>query len=189
MTIGGDRPARRTRGARKVAVLGAGSWGTALALHLARTGDPVVLWTRSQDTARELREAGENTVYLPGHRFPPGLEVTGRLEEALEGARLVLFVVPAQHLRPVFRSVAASLPVALGSSFDGVGEGFTGPGGTFHPAVVSSSCTSNRSCPLNGEGPRRVAATTAKTVAESLVSDSTKVERIVPVPLRWFFLI
>jgi len=112
VTIGGDRPARRTRGARKVAVLGAGSWGTALALHLARTGDPVVLWTRSQDTARELREAGENTVYLPGHRFPPGLEVTGRLEEALEGARLVLFVVPAQHLRPVFRSVAASLPVA-----------------------------------------------------------------------------
>ena len=45
MTIdGGDRGTRRARGAGKAAVLGAGSWGTALALHLARSGDPVVLW-------------------------------------------------------------------------------------------------------------------------------------------------
>jgi glycerol-3-phosphate dehydrogenase (NAD(P)+) len=110
VTIGGkEMNARRTRGAGKAAVLGAGSWGTALALHLARSGDPVVLWARSQETARALRETGENTVYLGGHRFPRNLEVTGRLEDALEGARLVLFVVPAQHLRPVFRAASSHL--------------------------------------------------------------------------------
>ncbi len=111
MTIdGGERATRRARGVGKAAVLGAGSWGTALALHLARSGDPVVLWARSQEAARALRETGENTVYLGGHRFPRSLEVTGQLSAALRDARLVLFVVPAQHLRPVFRAAASNLP-------------------------------------------------------------------------------
>jgi glycerol-3-phosphate dehydrogenase (NAD(P)+) len=111
VTIGGrDRNGRLRRNAGKAAVLGAGSWGTALALHLARSGDPVVLWARSREAALALREKGENTVYLEGHRFPRNLVVTDRLDEALTDARLVLFVVPAQHLRPVFRAAAPHLP-------------------------------------------------------------------------------
>jgi len=110
MTIGDrEKSTRRTRGPEKAAVLGAGSWGTALALHLARSGDPVFLWARSQGTVLALRESGENTVYLGGHRFPRNLEVTGRLGHALDDARLVLFVVPAQHSRPVFREAASHL--------------------------------------------------------------------------------
>jgi glycerol-3-phosphate dehydrogenase (NAD(P)+) len=110
MTIDGrERTARRSREAGKAAVLGAGSWGTALALHLARSGDEVTLWARSQEGADALRTIGENTVYLAGHRFPRNLEVTGLLDEALRDARLVLFVVPAQHLRPVFRGAASHL--------------------------------------------------------------------------------
>jgi glycerol-3-phosphate dehydrogenase (NAD(P)+) len=89
------------------AVLGAGSWGTALALHLARAGEPVVLWTRRAETARALREAGENETYLEGQQFPKELLITDRLEDGLRRARLVLFVVPAQHCRPVFRAASA----------------------------------------------------------------------------------
>ena len=109
---GSRRGAREDRNETRAAVLGAGSWGTALALHLARSGIPATLWTRNQRTAAALREAGENAAYLEGQRFPPDLEVTAELSEATRGARLVLFVVPAQFCRPVFRAAAPHLPPA-----------------------------------------------------------------------------
>jgi len=98
----GDAPDR-------AAVLGAGSWGTALALHLARSGRPVILWGRSEEAVRAMRSAGENAPYLPGQKIPTSLGLTARLGEAIEGSGLVLFVVPAQHLRPVFRAAASTL--------------------------------------------------------------------------------
>ncbi len=107
---GKEKRARAGRNPTRAAILGAGSWGTALALHLSRSGEAVALWARSGRAAAAMREAGENTAYVAGHRFPPGLEVSERLDEALEGARLVLFVVPAQFCRPVFRAAAAHLP-------------------------------------------------------------------------------
>ncbi len=91
------------------AVLGAGSWGTALALHLSRSGLPVTLWARSRETAEVLRSSGANTSYLPGESFPANLRVTHHLEDALRRARRVLFVVPAQFCRPVFRSAGEHL--------------------------------------------------------------------------------
>jgi glycerol-3-phosphate dehydrogenase (NAD(P)+) len=94
---------------KRAAVLGAGSWGTALALHLARSGTPTRLWARSAAAAESLRLSGENAAYLPGHRFPGDLEVTDRLGEALRGAGLVVFVVPAQWSRPVYRAAAGHL--------------------------------------------------------------------------------
>ena len=54
------------RAATPVAILGAGSWGTALGIHLARRGTPVRLWARDAALAREIRETGENRRYLPG---------------------------------------------------------------------------------------------------------------------------
>ena len=109
MSAGGETAARGQGGATRAAVLGAGSWGTALALHLARSGTPVVLWARNERSAAALREDGENAAYLAGQRFPPNLEVTGLLSEAVRDARLVLFVVPAQHCRLVFRATAPFL--------------------------------------------------------------------------------
>jgi glycerol-3-phosphate dehydrogenase (NAD(P)+) len=91
------------------AVLGAGSWGTALALHLARTGTGTRLWARDAAAAERLQRERENRAYLPGYRFPEGLRVTGRLDEALHGAGLVLFVVPAQWSRTVYRDAAPRL--------------------------------------------------------------------------------
>ena len=97
---------------RTAAVLGAGSWGTALALHLARTGTATRLWARDAVAAERLQRERENRDYLPGYRFPEGLRVTGRLDEALDGAGLVLFVVPAQWSRTVYRDAAPGLEAA-----------------------------------------------------------------------------
>lgn len=91
------------------AVIGAGSWGTALALHLARAGRPVALWARRPASAAVLRERRENPAYLPGHPLPEAIEVTDDLGAALRGAALVIFAVPAQMSRPVFQAVAPHL--------------------------------------------------------------------------------
>jgi glycerol-3-phosphate dehydrogenase (NAD(P)+) len=93
----------------RAAVLGAGSWGTALAVHLARSGMAAVLWTRSAAAAVALGGSRENRDYLPGHPFPEALEVTGDLARAVRGASLVLFVVPAQASRTLFRAAAPML--------------------------------------------------------------------------------
>ncbi len=93
----------------RAAVLGAGSWGTALASHLAQLGVETVLWARRPELAAAIRDSGANRDYLPGFALPPNLMVTGRLEEALSGRGLVLSVVPAQATRPILRQAASGL--------------------------------------------------------------------------------
>lgn len=93
-----------------MAVLGAGSWGTALAKLLADNGHRVRLWARREEQAREIEERRENTDYLPGAKLPENLHATSELEGALEGAELVLSVVPTHGLRSVLDACASMLP-------------------------------------------------------------------------------
>jgi glycerol-3-phosphate dehydrogenase (NAD(P)+) len=90
----------------KVAVLGAGAWGTALAKLLADKGDTVALWSRRRDLCDAIGAAGENTRYLPGAKLPRNLSATHDLGEALDGARMVVFVVPSHATREVARAAA-----------------------------------------------------------------------------------
>lgn len=93
----------------KVAVLGAGSWGTTVAARLAeRTG--TVLWARSPAVAAEIEERSTNATYLGDHRLPGGLRATSRLEAALEGASLVVVAIPAAGLRDVLCRAPAPAP-------------------------------------------------------------------------------
>ncbi|HLY37630.1 MAG TPA: 2-dehydropantoate 2-reductase N-terminal domain-containing protein, partial [Candidatus Binatia bacterium] len=85
----------------KVTVLGAGSWGTALAVHLARVGHDVRLWARDADFAATLSAARENPVYLPGVPFPPTVTANGDLAEACTGSGMVVFVCPSSGVRPL----------------------------------------------------------------------------------------
>jgi glycerol-3-phosphate dehydrogenase (NAD(P)+) len=94
----------------RVAVLGAGSWGTALAIHLARNGHQVRIWGRDPVLLGEMREAGENRTYLPGIHLPKGVTPTLHLDEALDAAAFVLSAVPSHGLRSVIRETRDLLP-------------------------------------------------------------------------------
>ena len=92
-----------------IAILGAGSWGTALAIHLGRTGHDVRLWARDQRLVDEMGGARANTRYLTDIKFPERLAVTHDLSSALDGASAVLFAVPSHGLRAVVKSAAAHI--------------------------------------------------------------------------------
>lgn len=82
-------------------VIGAGSWGTALAIQLARSGNEVWMWSRSESTAATLQSARENARYLPGIAFPDNLTCSGDLSAVLAAASMVVVVVPSQSVRSV----------------------------------------------------------------------------------------
>ena len=94
----------------RITVLGAGAWGTALTLSLARrTGHELVLWCHSPALADQLNDVGENLPYLPGFTLPPEVTVTSDLPGAIFEADIILCVVPSQHLRGVITQVAPLL--------------------------------------------------------------------------------
>ncbi|PWS34470.1 glycerol-3-phosphate dehydrogenase [Falsiroseomonas bella] len=90
---------------RRIAVLGAGAWGTALAVQAARAGNAVGLWARNPDRAAAMAESRQNATYLPGVTLSPAIEVTADPAAALADALFVLLVVPAQFLRPVLMAL------------------------------------------------------------------------------------
>jgi glycerol-3-phosphate dehydrogenase (NAD(P)+) len=94
-----------------VAVIGAGSWGTAAAA-LAAIQQPVVLWSRRADLARVINSSSENPDYLPGFRLPYGLRATADLDEATEGATLMAMAVPSHGFGGVLGQMSG-LPVDL----------------------------------------------------------------------------
>ena len=89
-----------------VAVLGAGAWGTALAIHLARVGKRVRLWGRDPGLVDVLRQDRVNGTYLPGAAVPPEVAPTASLEEAIEGADLAVIAVPSHSARALLRRAA-----------------------------------------------------------------------------------
>jgi glycerol-3-phosphate dehydrogenase (NAD(P)+) len=89
-----------------VAVLGAGSWGTALAMHLGRSSVPVRLWARDPALVASMRARGENSRYLPGTKLPDGVTVTADVGEALAGSHIVLVAVPSHFVEDVLAGVA-----------------------------------------------------------------------------------
>jgi glycerol-3-phosphate dehydrogenase (NAD(P)+) len=96
---------------RKIAIIGAGSWGTALAIALGRSSRPhrLALWAHSPDIVELLRAKRINEIYLPGFDLPAGVEVTGALTEALSGAAIVLGVMPSAHAREVYSAMCPHL--------------------------------------------------------------------------------
>ncbi|WP_435771197.1 NAD(P)H-dependent glycerol-3-phosphate dehydrogenase [Nocardioides sp. SYSU DS0651] len=83
----------------KVAVLGAGSWGTAFSIVLADAGNDVSIWARREEVASAINDTHENTDYLPGIELPRTITSTPDPEQALDGADVVVLAVPSQSLR------------------------------------------------------------------------------------------
>ncbi len=87
---------------RRIAIIGAGSWGTALALVAARAGNEVRLWAHSREVAEGLQLERENKIYLPGFALPDSILATNNLVEVLAEAEIVLTVVPSHVCREVY---------------------------------------------------------------------------------------
>ena len=97
---------------RRVAVIGAGSWGTALANHLAEGGHPVTLWVRDEQLARRLASERENAPYLPGVSLHARITPTSDFEAAARAADVFISALPSHAVRTVWRFMAPLLPEA-----------------------------------------------------------------------------
>lgn len=136
---------------RSAAVLGAGSWGTALAVHLGRLGHDVRLWARDSGTVDEIRRRRANAVYLPDVRLPDNVVPTGSLADAVDGAGLVVSAIPSHGCRTVMRAAAPFLAphAVVVSATKGLEAGtllrmsevVAQEAGSSHPVVVLSGPT------------------------------------------------
>jgi glycerol-3-phosphate dehydrogenase (NAD(P)+) len=110
---------------KTVAILGAGSWGTALAIHLGRLEHDVRLWARDAALASDLQIRRANPVYLPDQVLPDRVAPTASLDEALRDAGLVVSAIPSHGTRPVIRAAASSLApgAVIVSATKGLEEG------------------------------------------------------------------
>jgi len=107
----------------KIAILGAGSWGTALAIVLSRSRKPhqISLWVHNAGVAESIRHARENQTYLPGLKLAESVEVHSELEAAASGAQVILGAMPSAHARGVY---ASALPfVSSVASFVSASKG------------------------------------------------------------------
>ncbi|HEY7583773.1 MAG TPA: NAD(P)H-dependent glycerol-3-phosphate dehydrogenase [Acidimicrobiia bacterium] len=103
----------------RIAVIGAGSWGTAVAA-LAAHQHPVRLWARRPELAIAINSTSENPDYLRGHRLPEGLEATNDLEEAVEGASIVALAVPSHGFAEVLADIEVGPEVPIVSLTKGI---------------------------------------------------------------------
>jgi glycerol-3-phosphate dehydrogenase (NAD(P)+) len=92
---------------KKIAIIGGGSWGTALAIALSRSSRPhrLALWAHNAEIVEMLSSRRVNEIYLPGFALPAEIEVTGSLEKALAGADIILGVMPSAHARKIYRDM------------------------------------------------------------------------------------
>src|SRR5579872_7166511 len=91
---------------RNVTVIGGGSWGTALAVHLGRQDHAVKLWARDPALVEEMSSLRSNANYLPDIMLPPAVSVTHKLDAALAGAHIVVVAVPSHGYRSVIKAAA-----------------------------------------------------------------------------------
>ncbi len=91
----------------RIAVIGAGAWGTALAITAARAGRTVGLWAREMEVVESIRHSRCNALFLPDHPVEANVVPTGDIEEAVAGAELALLAPPAQHLGALAARLAA----------------------------------------------------------------------------------
>ena len=104
-------PPENVRKKESVSILGAGSWGTALAIRLANNGHGVTLWGRDEALLEEITRSRCNGVYLPGCKLPRNLRTQANLAEAVSACRILVVVVPSTALRKVCEKASKEIGV------------------------------------------------------------------------------
>ncbi|MDX8453568.1 NAD(P)H-dependent glycerol-3-phosphate dehydrogenase [Mesorhizobium sp. VK9D] len=146
MTAKGTSDKKSGRGWR-IAVLGGGAWGTALALAMLRAGHDVRLYARDAETVAAIAR-GENPRYLPGIKIASGIAATGDIAAALDGADCVLAVTPAQSLRAVLATARNHVPQGVPLVL--CAKGIERDTGALLSAIVAESLPDNPVAALSG---------------------------------------
>jgi glycerol-3-phosphate dehydrogenase (NAD(P)+) len=111
----------------RIAIIGSGAWGTALALSLARRGDhSIALWSHNAAVADAITQHRENRTYLPGHAIPASVQPTADLAHALTAADIILGVMPSAHVHAIYSAMAPHLSsgqILVGATKGVVSEG------------------------------------------------------------------
>jgi glycerol-3-phosphate dehydrogenase (NAD(P)+) len=102
-----------------IAVIGAGSWGTALTIHLARTGTPVRLWAREPEVVEGIHARRRNPLYMPDFDVPADVEVTADIRGAVDGADVIVMVVPSEYFAATLATVPAPRDAVIVSATKG----------------------------------------------------------------------
>jgi glycerol-3-phosphate dehydrogenase (NAD(P)+) len=97
----------------KLAIIGGGSWGTALAMVLAPRFELVTLWVYEADLAERMARSRENDIFLPGSHLPASVQIATELPIALEGADIVLGVMPSHHARGIYTAMLPDLNASM----------------------------------------------------------------------------
>ncbi|MCC6544623.1 MAG: NAD(P)-dependent glycerol-3-phosphate dehydrogenase [Nitrospirae bacterium] len=95
---------------KKIAVLGAGSWGTTLALLLAEKDNEIRLWAYEKELVEVIKKERVNTLYLPGYTLPDNIYPTNSLREAIKSSNYILSVVPSHAVRDIFTELKEFMP-------------------------------------------------------------------------------
>src|SRR5438477_330587 len=129
----------------KIAILGAGGWGTAIAIVLSRSrkAHEISLWVRNVGLAESIRRDRENKAYLPGLKLQESVRVQADLEAALSGAQIILGAMPSAHARAVYGS---ALPHAAGTTFVSATKGLE-PGTHLRMSEVITQVTAPKFTP------------------------------------------
>jgi glycerol-3-phosphate dehydrogenase (NAD(P)+) len=133
---------------RRAAIIGAGTWGTSLAVTLARAGMEVDLGCRTHEQAETIQGAGSNEVYLPGVSLPDSIRVRRAADLELEGADLVCLAVPARALPAVLAAHGERIPSSAGLLV--LSKGLVPPLGTLPSAFASERCAARSTAVLGG---------------------------------------
>jgi glycerol-3-phosphate dehydrogenase (NAD(P)+) len=138
---------KKSTGRWRVAVLGGGAWGTALALAMLRAGHDVRLYARDSEAVAAIVR-GENPRYLPGIRIEPGIAATSDMTTALDGVDCVLAVTPAQSLRAVLAHAGSHVPAGVPLVL--CAKGIERDTGALLSAIVEESLPGNPVAALSG---------------------------------------
>lgn len=162
--------------ARPVAIIGGGSWGTALAVHLARLDWSPRLWLRDAALRELLRASGENSWYLPGIPLPRSLVATTELAEAVAGADLIILAVPSH----AFDGVAEALGrrVSEGTPVVSATKGLEPGSGRRMSEIVEARCPGARVSVLSGPTFAREVALCLPTAAVVASADADLARRL-----------
>ncbi|WP_440225257.1 NAD(P)H-dependent glycerol-3-phosphate dehydrogenase [Dokdonella sp. MW10] len=159
-----------------VAVLGAGSWGTALAVLLARNGVPTTLWGRSAQSVVDMATARANTRYLPDMPFPDALQVSGALETCVRDAAMVLVSVPSHAFRELLDTIAPW--AAPGTGIAWATKGFDPGSGRFLHELVAERLPDHPAAVVTGPSFAREVAQGLPTAVTVHSADADFAQRV-----------